>query len=260
MKTLTLIAAMDQARAIGIDGGLPWHLPEDLKHFKASTVGKTVLMGRRTFEEVGKALPRRQNLILSRSMTAAPPGCVLAATLTDALAMADSDEVMVIGGGEIYRATLRRANRLLITHVHTRVARADTWFPRISSKRWSGWTMSEQQPDPKHEHGFSIVEYLPRVVDDKVLCRTPAVGKKPTRIPVWKFELMRDRILAVVGGQKEPIAFKALPGLVDRKLAKAERASLGSLGWHVTTVKLELEVAGELRRAPGSGPQRLTTD
>ncbi len=258
MKTLTLIAAMDQARAIGIDGGLPWHLPADLKHFKSSTVGKTVLMGRRTFEEVGKALPRRQNLILSRSMKTAPAGCLLAATLSGALAMADSDEVMVIGGGEIYRATLRQASRLLITHVHTRVARADTWFPRISSKRWSGWAMSEQDPDLKHEHGFSIVEYLPRVVDDKVLCRTPTIGKKPNRIPAWKFEMLRDRILAVVGSRKDPVLFKDLPGLVDRRLSKAERVSLGSLGWHVTTVKLELESAGELRRAPGSGPQRLT--
>ena len=97
---------MDNARAIGVDGSLPWHLPADLKHFKQTTIGKSVVMGRRTFEEVGRPLPGRQNIVLSRTLARAPKGCELAAGLKQALALAKSAEVMIIGGGEIYRAAL----------------------------------------------------------------------------------------------------------------------------------------------------------
>ncbi len=257
MTTLTLIAAMDKARAIGVDGGLPWRLSADLQHFKKQTLGKAVVMGRRTFEEVGKPLPGRQNIVLSRSMSKAPRGCELATSLAQSLALAKSDEVMIIGGGEIYREALARAHRLLITHVDTRVVRADTWFPRIVSRRWSGWTVSQHDADAKNEHGFSIVEYLPRVVNRRVLCRTPTLYKKPTRIAQWKFELVRERILAALSQAEKPLPFAQLAGLVGKTLTPAQRKDLGSMGWHVTCVKLELECAGEIARAVGAGPQRL---
>ncbi|MFK7956481.1 MAG: dihydrofolate reductase [Lysobacterales bacterium] len=255
--TTTLIAAMDNARAIGVDGGLPWHLPADLKHFKQTTLGKSVVMGRRTFEEVGRPLPGRQNIVLSRSLLRPPKGCELAITLEQALALATSTEVMIIGGGEIYRAALGSADRLVITHVDTRVDRADTWFPRIIKSRWSGWTMRSIAADAGNAFDFRVVEYLPRILNERVLCRTPSVGKKPTRIPQWKFELLRGHIVQILADADSPVLFAELRGLVGSRLNADQRKRLGSLGWHCTCVKLELEVAGEIQRLRGSGPQLL---
>jgi hypothetical protein len=92
---------------------------------------------------------------------------------------------------------------------------------------------------------------------DRVTCRTPTPGKKPTRIAKWKFDLLRRAILSVVPRRGEGVRFSDLPALVADKLKKDERADLGSLNWYTTTVKLELEVRGEIRRIPGSEPQRL---
>lgn len=93
--------------------------------------------------------------------------------------------------------------------------------------------------------------------EPKILCRTPTPGKKPTRIPRWKYELVHAAILDVVPAAGEGIEFKRLPHLVRKRLSEKERASLGSVSWHTTTVKLDMEVKGELERIPGSNPQRL---
>jgi dihydrofolate reductase len=135
---LTLVAALDQAMAIGIGGQLPWHLPGDLRRFRLLTTGHPVLMGRRTFESIGRALPNRRNVVVSRNPEfVAPDGVEVFASLEDALsALLDCDEVFVIGGAQIYAATLPIASRMVLTIVHTRVAEADTYFPGYNPADW----------------------------------------------------------------------------------------------------------------------------
>ncbi|MEM9529554.1 MAG: dihydrofolate reductase [Pseudomonadota bacterium] len=256
--TITLIAALDRRRAIGRDGDLPWHLPEDLKHFKRETLNKTMVMGRRTFDEIGKPLPRRHNVVITRGGRKFPKGITPVKSLAEALAIAESPEVMIAGGGEIYRLALPRADRLLLSHVDTVVADADTFFPRFSKKRWAGWLMDRQGQDPRHEHAVEFWEYLPAIKDDKVLCRTPAEGRRPTRIPSWKFDAMTDAILGAVDAAPDGrIAFRDLAAAVGKQLPAEQRSKLGSIGWHVTCVKLELEVRGTLTRGKAGGRQVL---
>ncbi|HEX5755091.1 MAG TPA: dihydrofolate reductase [Arenimonas sp.] len=137
MTTITLIAAMDRNRAIGRGNALPWHLPEDLKRFKALTLGKPMLMGRKTAESLGRALPGRLNLVLTRSGEVPFAGMQAVASLDEALAVvADAPELMVIGGGEIYALALPRAARMHLTHVETDVEGADAWFPAFDPQDW----------------------------------------------------------------------------------------------------------------------------
>jgi dihydrofolate reductase len=128
---IALIAAMDRKRAIGKAGALPWHLPEDLQHFKRLTTGQTVLMGRKTFESIGKALPKRKNLVLTRDLHWQANGAQVVSSLDNALVLCESETLWVIGGGEIYRLAMPTATRLEITEVDTEVTDADTFFPEI---------------------------------------------------------------------------------------------------------------------------------
>lgn len=247
-KSLTLVVAMDEARAIGRDGGLPWRLPGDLKHFKRTTMGHAVVMGRRTFEEVGKPLPGRQNIIVSTRLRRAPAGCVLARDIGEAVDLAHGIEVMIIGGGQIYAQTLGRASRLVVTHVAARVAGADTWFPRIDGRRWLGQLLAVQPPDARHDYGFEIRDYLRRWQDDRRLCRVPRPGGRPVRLERPLFErlaaALRDRVPQRAPGHRWLDLVREIPA------SPGER-------WPLLRVKLELEAAGELLRLPGRGPQRL---
>ena len=128
---IILIAAMDRNRAIGKGGALPWRLPEDLKRFKALTLGQTVLMGRKTFDSIGRALPGRRNLVLTRDPCWRAPGVEVFSDCAAAQQACRTDELWVIGGGEIYAQTLAHADRLEITHVDIAVEAADAWFPVI---------------------------------------------------------------------------------------------------------------------------------
>ena len=111
MTTLSLIAAMAKNRVIGRNNALPWHLPEDLKYFKATTLGKPILMGRKTFDSIGKPLPGRTSVVLTRNPDWHFDGCLVVSSLDDALTqLADRDEILVIGGAELYQQTLPRAN------------------------------------------------------------------------------------------------------------------------------------------------------
>lgn len=144
---ITLIAAMARDGAIGRGGAMPWHLPADLKHFRAATWGKPVLMGRRTYASIGKPLPGRRNLVLTRDSASLPAGVEGFATLAAALAaVADVPEAMVIGGGEIYRAAWALADRLLLTVIDLVVPDADTWFPAVDPADWV--LVAEQAGDP----------------------------------------------------------------------------------------------------------------
>ncbi len=147
---ISLIAAMAQNRVIGLNGDLPWHLPADLKHFKATTLGKPVIMGRRTWDEVGRPLPGRRNIVISRQAGLQLPGAECVSSLAQALEMtADQAEVMVIGGAQIYAAALPQAQRFYRTLVCGEPA-GDTYFPELDWSQWQLLHESTHPADNKH--------------------------------------------------------------------------------------------------------------
>lgn len=157
---ISLIAALDRAFAIGRGNALPWHLPDDLKRFKALTLGKPVLMGRRTAESLGRALPKRCNLVLTRSGNVPFAGMQAVASLDDAVALAGgAGELCVIGGGEVYALVLPRATRLHLTHVDTVVDGADAFFPRFDARDWRETARSAHPADAAHAFAFEFVDY-----------------------------------------------------------------------------------------------------
>lgn len=137
---------------------MPWHLPAELKHFKETTWGKPVVMGRRTFDAIGRALPGRQNLVVSRNPALPAEGCQRAASLQQAIELADGGEVMVIGGGELYRQALPLADRMVLTVVDCE-PEADTWFPRWRQEAWRVVRRRSFEPDAANRFGFEIIEY-----------------------------------------------------------------------------------------------------
>ena len=158
---VALIAALDRNSAIGKGNALPWHLPDDLARFKALTLGRTVLMGRRTAQSLGRALPKRRNLVLTRGGRAPLPGMEAVATLDDALQCAsiEGTEVCVIGGGEIYALALPVATELLLTHVHTVVEGADAFFPAFDTAAWQVVQREHHPADARHAFAFDYVDY-----------------------------------------------------------------------------------------------------
>lgn len=141
---ISLVAAMAANQVIGKNGEMPWHLPQELKHFKDITLGKPIIMGRRTYESIGRPLPGRHNIILTRSSLNLPDTVSVAHSAAEALATAgDVEEVMVIGGGEIYRQFLPKATRLYLTEIDLEVE-GDTWFPQYEPAEWVRKTLREQ--------------------------------------------------------------------------------------------------------------------
>lgn len=159
---ISLIAALDRNRAIGRDNDLPWRLPDDLKRFKALTLGKPVVMGRRTAESLGRALPGRLNLVMTRSGHVPFDGMQPAASIDEAVRIAmerGSDELCVIGGGEIYALTLSRADVLHLTEVDTVVEEAHAFFPAFDTAQWREIARESHPVDAKHALAFDFVEY-----------------------------------------------------------------------------------------------------
>lgn len=135
---VVIIAAYDREGAIGKDGDLPWHLPADLKHFKEMTLGRPVVMGRRTHESIGRALPGRLNIVLSRDAAYSAPGCEVASSLEQALQIAarqGRETIMIIGGATVYEQALPLTDRLILTIVDDRVD-GDTFFPDYDPQQW----------------------------------------------------------------------------------------------------------------------------
>ena len=160
MTTLSLLAALDRAHAIGKDGDLPWHLPDDLRRFKALTLGKPVLMGRRTAESLRRALPGRRNLVLTRSGRVPHAGMEAFASLGAALdAVAGVEEACVIGGGEVFTAALPLATRMHLTWVDTVVAGADAHFPAFAPSEWRVVSREAHAADERHAFAFEFVDY-----------------------------------------------------------------------------------------------------
>ncbi len=160
---LSLIAALDCNRAIGKDNTLPWHLPNDLKRFKALTLGKPMLMGRKTAESLGRALPGRRNLVLTRSGRIPFDGMEAVASIDAAIGIANSDgapELCVIGGADIFALTMPLASKLLLTHVDTMVDGADTFFPSFDPADWRIMSSTVHAADAHHFAGYRFVDYV----------------------------------------------------------------------------------------------------
>ena len=159
---LVLIAALDRRHAIGRDNALPWRLPDDLKRFKTLTLGKPVLMGRKTAESLGRTLPGRLNLVLTRSERVPFEGMQAVASIDEALRIAAEEaaaELCVIGGGEIYALCLPRAVRMHLTHVDTLVEGADAYFPEFVAAQWRIAAREPHAADAKHGFAFEFVDY-----------------------------------------------------------------------------------------------------
>lgn len=156
---VALVAALDRNGAIGRAGDMPWHLPDDLARFKRLTLGKPVLMGRRTALSIGRALPGRRNLVLSRGGEAPYPAQETVRSLAAAIAAAGNAELCVIGGGEIYALALPFATRLHLTEIATEAADADTWFPPFDRAHWRELSREHHAADARHAYAFDFVDY-----------------------------------------------------------------------------------------------------
>ncbi len=154
---ISLIVAAATNNVIGRDGGLPWHLSEDLKRFKRLTSGKPIIMGRLTYESIGKPLQGRRNIVVSSREDLEIDGCEVVATLDDALKLtAGAEEVMVIGGGKIYEQMLPMADRIHLTRVHASVD-GDTYIPEISEDEWKVVDEENFPADESGQYGFSFI-------------------------------------------------------------------------------------------------------
>jgi dihydrofolate reductase len=154
---ISLIAAVSENGVIGAQNRLPWHLPDDLRHFRAITTGHTVITGRKNCESIGKPLPNRRNIVITRQRGYQAPGCEVAHSLAEALAMAaDEPEVFVIGGAQLYAQALPLATRLYLTEVHATVA-GDTHFPALERSEWQETGRERHGADERHAHAFSFV-------------------------------------------------------------------------------------------------------
>ena len=154
---LSIIVAMDRQGTIGRENGLPWRLSADLKHVKAITMGKPIIMGRKTHESIGKPLPGRENIIISRNSDYKSEGCMVFTDIEDALEYCHyHDEVIIMGGAELYQQTLSRATRIYLTEVHAEV-QGDAYFPRYKPDQWREVNRVDYYKDEKNEFDYSFV-------------------------------------------------------------------------------------------------------
>ena len=156
-QTITLIAAMGKNRAIGLNGRMPWHLPAELQHFKQATMGKTIVMGRKTWQSIGRPLPGRQNIIISRNPDFSATGAEVCASLPAVVEIAQTDEIMVIGGGQLYELALPLARRLILTMIDIE-PQADTWFPEWDDKQWQQTAERYFEADESNKLAYRIVD------------------------------------------------------------------------------------------------------
>ena len=157
---VSLICAMDNNRLIGNNNQLPWHLPADLQLFKQTTLGKPIIMGRKTFDSIGKALPGRQNIVITRSFDWTADQVDVATSIDEAVVFASpADEVMLIGGASLYEQTLSRASCLYLTLID-HIFEGDTWFPEIDFTQWKAASQQYFEADHKNKYSFSFVKYI----------------------------------------------------------------------------------------------------
>lgn len=155
---ISMIAAMTEDRVIGIKNSLPWKLPNDMKWFRQNTMGKPIIMGRKTFESFGaRALPGRTNIIITRDNNYQADDSVVVHSIDDALeAAGDVDEVMIIGGASFYEQMLPKADRLYLTFVHAEL-KGDAWFPEINNNDWNKVEKISHKKDDKNQYAHSFI-------------------------------------------------------------------------------------------------------
>lgn len=163
--TVALIVAAASNGVIGKDNQMPWHISEDLKYFKAVTLGKPVIMGRKTFESIGKPLPGRSNIVVTRQPDWQAEGVIRCSSLDEALIQGETvaaennvDEVMIIGGAQLYHASLDRADRLYLTEIHKNVT-GDAYFPSVEKSQWCEVSRKEGELSPVGNLSYSFVVY-----------------------------------------------------------------------------------------------------
>ncbi|MCK5700078.1 MAG: dihydrofolate reductase [Cyclobacteriaceae bacterium] len=159
-----IMAAIAKNNVIGKDNNLIWHLPADLRFFKQTTKGHTLIMGRKTFESLGNPLPHRDTLVVTRYATYTSEGITVIHSLESALAYAEKnrlEKVFILGGGEIYRQSMDIADKLIITEVHAEFE-GDTYFPEIDTEMWKEIHREEHKADEKNKYNFAFVEYVRR--------------------------------------------------------------------------------------------------
>ena len=153
---VSIVVAISENNAIGKNNQLLWYLPADLKHFKNITTGHTVIMGRKTYESVGKPLPNRRNIIITRQDITIE-GCEVVKSIEDALALcASEEEVFIVGGAEIYRQSMHLTNRIYLTVVHQKFD-ADSFFPEIHYDEWLETEQEDHEPDEKNKLPYSFI-------------------------------------------------------------------------------------------------------
>lgn len=156
---ISIIAAMAENRAIGINNSLPWHLPADLRHFRQLTIGHHVIMGRRNYESIGKPLPDRHNIVVTRNPEYRAPGCQVKNSLEKALRDIQNDpEIFIIGGAEIYRQALSVADRIYLTLVHAEI-NGDIYFPEFDMRDWKETIRTRHEADERNSYPYSFVTY-----------------------------------------------------------------------------------------------------
>jgi dihydrofolate reductase len=156
---IAIIVATDNNRLIGKDNDLPWKLSADLQYFKRVTMGKPLIMGRKTHESIGRPLPGRKNIIITRDETFTAEGCVVVNSIDAALAeCVDVEEVMVMGGASLYEQFLPRANKLYLTQVHAELT-GDTWFPEWNPEQWLELEREDHQADENNQFDYSFIVY-----------------------------------------------------------------------------------------------------
>jgi len=157
---ISLVAAMAKNRVIGKDNGMPWHLPADLKHFKAVTLGKPIIMGRKTYESIGRPLPGRQNIVISRNPDYQASGCDTVTSIESAIDLvADVEEVMIIGGGFLYSQVLPQANKLYLTFIDSEID-GDTQFPEYEHLSLTEIKRESFKADERNPYDLDFVDFL----------------------------------------------------------------------------------------------------
>ncbi|MBN8713496.1 MAG: dihydrofolate reductase [Xanthomonadales bacterium] len=157
---ISLIAALDENYAIGHGNKLPWHLPDDLRRFKELTLGKRVLMGHNTALSIGRALPDRMNMVLTRRHDAPYPGQLTVRSLDEALGGDEDTDLMVIGGAMVFAEALPRARHMYLTWVATVIESADRFFPSVPFREWAEMSRVHHAADARHAYAFDSVQYL----------------------------------------------------------------------------------------------------
>jgi dihydrofolate reductase len=148
---------MAKNRVIGINNSLPWHLPADLKHFRALTMGHHIIMGRKTFESIGKPLPGRTSVIITRNENYAADGILLASSLNQAISMcAEDSEIFIIGGAELYRSAIEYSHRIYLTEIDAK-PNGDTFFIELEPASWQETSRVAHEPDEKNAHAYQFV-------------------------------------------------------------------------------------------------------